>query len=110
VQRICDRYITCKQGKSKVMPYELYTPLIVPTKPWVDVSLDYILSLPSSRKARDSIFVVVDRFFKMINSISCHKADDVIDITNLFYRKVVWLHGVPMSIMSDRNEKFLSYF
>jgi hypothetical protein len=63
VQRIYDRCITRRQVKSRVVPHGLYIPLLVPKEPWVDVSMDFILGLPRSRKGRDSIFVVVDRFF-----------------------------------------------
>jgi hypothetical protein len=42
VQIICDRCIICKWAKSKVMPYELYTPLLVPKEHWVDISMDFI--------------------------------------------------------------------
>jgi len=56
VQRICDWCITCKQAKSKVMSHGFYTPLPVPKKSWVDISMDFILGLPSLRKGRDSLF------------------------------------------------------
>jgi hypothetical protein len=110
VQRIYDRCITCKQAKSKVMPYGLYTSLLVPKEPWVDIFIDFILSIHRSRKGKDSIFVVVDRFSKMIHFISCHKTDDAMNITNLFFRKVVQLYGISRSIVFDRDVKFLSYF
>ena len=65
VERVCARCVTCRQAKSRVLPYGLYTPLPIPSAPWVDISIDFVLGLPRSRKGRDSIFVVVDRFSKM---------------------------------------------
>ena len=110
VERAGARCIASRQAKSKVLPYGLYTLLPVPSAPWVDISMDFVLGLPRSRKGRDSIFVVVDRFSKMAHFISCHKTNDATNIADLFFREIVWFHGVPRSTMPDRDVKFLRYF
>ena len=56
VERACAGCITCRQAKSRVLPHGLYTPLAVPSAPWVNISMDFVLGLPRSRNGRDSIF------------------------------------------------------
>ncbi|KAG8483069.1 hypothetical protein CXB51_021931 [Gossypium anomalum] len=107
VERICERCLICKRAKSKVQPYGLYTPLPIPDTPWTDVSMDFILGLLKTKTRKDSIFVVVS---KMSHFISCAKIDDAVHIANLFFREIVRLHGLPRTIVSDRNTKFLSHF
>jgi hypothetical protein len=97
------------QAKSKVQPNGLYTPLPIPSKPWIDISMDFVLGLPRTKRGRDSIFVIVDRFSKMAHFIPCHKRMTLCMLL-ICSLESVRLHGMPRTIVSNRDAKFLSYF
>lgn len=109
VEKLCSSCVACRQTKSKSKPHGLYTPLLVPTQSWTDIYMNFVLGLPKTRRGKDNIFVVIDRFSKITHFIACHNTDDATNIADMFF-KVVRIHGIPKTIVSDRDVKFLSHF
>jgi hypothetical protein len=102
--------VMCATSKPSNRKLGLYTPLSVPSCPWESVSVDFVGGLPMSRKGHDYLYVVVDRFSKMCILMPCKKQITAEMTVHLFFQNV-WVHfGLPTSIISDQDSRFLGKF
>jgi len=101
----------CQRNKSnRQAPAGLLQPLPVPEFRWDSVSMDFIVDLPETPNGFDAVFTVVDRLSKMTYFIATQKNITAQDAARLFFDNIVCVHGLPNSIISDRDPKFVSNF
>jgi len=91
------------------LPSGLLHPLPIPKQIWEDVAMDFITSLPSSN-GHTIIMVVIDRLSKYAHLASLKTEFDSKQVSELFVKNIVKLHGFPKSIISDRDKVFTSQF
>jgi hypothetical protein len=70
--------------------------------------MDFITGLPRIGKQHESIMVVMDKLKKAAHFISLKTTHKVADVANIFMKEVARLHGIPKTIVSDRDPKFTS--
>ena len=91
------------------MTFGVLCPLPVPDEPWEDISMDCVVGLPGC-EGFDAKLVVVDQLSKMRHFIPCHPTIDALGLAELFLREVVRIHGLQLTIISDRGPQFASAF
>ena len=81
-------------------------PLAIPDQRFHEWSLDFMTALPTTRKGNDSVLVFVDRFTKMVHLAPCKKTVTAEQSCALLMDHVIKLHGVPQTLVSDRDPRF----
>jgi hypothetical protein len=104
----CD---VCSRVKEKHQkPAGLLQPLKVPDWKWDQIGMDFITGLPRTNSGYDSIWVVVDRLTKVAHFIPVKTTYTSAKLADIYMKRIVCLHGVPKSIVSDRGTQFTSHF
>jgi hypothetical protein len=110
VQHFVTAYVTYQQYKSDhLRPASLLQPLSVPSAVWADIGIDFIKALPKVQ-GKTVILSVVDRFSKYCHFIPLAHPYTAESIAHTFFTDIIRLHGVPQSIVSDRDPVFTSAF
>ena len=102
---------SCQSNKARSSnAIGLAQPIAPPPRRWDQVTMDLITQLPRTTNGKDAIVVVVDKYSKMIHCIPTTTTVDAPSLARLFYDHIVRLHGLPSSIISDRDPRFTSTF
>ena len=99
----------CQAMKSRsVKPGGLLQPLSAPNDRWEAIAMDFITDLPCTKAGYDAILVFVDRLTRMVLFAPCTKDTDAVGTAKLLRDYVFCNHGLPRSIVSDRDSRFTS--
>jgi transposase InsO family protein len=110
VQEFVRACSTCQRNKSEhLLPAGLLLPLPVLSGVWTDIGLDFMEALPRVR-GKSVILTVVDRFSKYAHFIPLAHPYSTETVAQAFFSDIVRLHGMPQSIVSDRDTVFTSTF
>ena len=110
IEKFVAACLVCQQTKYLTTKSPgLIQPLPVPQLPWTELSMDFIVSLPSSN-GYTAIFVVVDRLTKSAHFSPLKQGFTAKIVASIFMDLIVKLHGFPTGIVSDRDPIFLSTF
>jgi hypothetical protein len=105
--RECD---VCQRVKAEnISPAGLLQPLPIPERPWSSISMDFIDGLPLSQ-GHGIIWVVVDRLTKYAHFLPLKHPYSADKLAQLFMSQLFKLHGMPQTIISDRDSTFTSKF
>jgi hypothetical protein len=91
-------------------PAGLLQPLNILAWKWEDIGMDFIVGLPLSTHKFDSIWVIVDWFTKSAHLILVHTNYKAEKYVELYIARILCLHGVPKTIISDRGPQLVTHF
>ncbi|GJT23365.1 putative reverse transcriptase domain-containing protein [Tanacetum coccineum] len=103
--------LTCSRVKAECQkPSSSLIQPEIPTWKWERITMDFVTKLPKTSNRHDTIWVIVDRLTKSAHFIPTKATDSMETLTRLYIKETVSRHGVPISIISDRNSHFTSRF
>ncbi|KAI3809526.1 hypothetical protein L1987_25503 [Smallanthus sonchifolius] len=103
--------LTCAKVKVEYQkPSGLLQQPEIPMWKWEQISMNFITKLPRTPTGSDTIWVIVDRLTKSAHFLAIKETDKMDKLTRIYLKEVVSRHGVPISIISDRDARFTSRF
>ncbi|GJS56722.1 putative reverse transcriptase domain-containing protein [Tanacetum coccineum] len=103
--------LTCAKVKAEHQrPSGLLVQPEIPQWKWDNITMDFVTKLPKSPQGYDTIWVIVDRLTKSAIFVPMRETDPLEKLAKLYLKEVVARHGIPVSIICDRDPRFASRF
>ncbi|GJR27877.1 reverse transcriptase domain-containing protein [Tanacetum coccineum] len=101
--------LTCSKVKAEHQrPSGLLQQPEIPEWKWDKITMDFITKLPRSKSGHDTIWVIVDRLTKSAHFLAIREDYSTEKLAKIYIDEIVARHGVPVSIISDRDGRFTS--
>ncbi|GJZ65296.1 putative reverse transcriptase domain-containing protein [Tanacetum coccineum] len=103
--------LTCAKVKAEHQrPSGLLVQPDIPQWKWDNITMDFVTKLPKSSQGYDTIWVIVDRLTKSAIFVPMRETDPMDKLARMYLKEVVTRHGIPLSIICDRDPRFASNF
>ncbi|GKA20375.1 putative reverse transcriptase domain-containing protein [Tanacetum coccineum] len=103
--------LTCAKVKAEHQrPSGLLVQPKIPEWKWDNITMDFVTKLPKSSQGYDTIWVIVDRLTKSAIFTPMRETDPLDKLARMYLKEVVTRHGIPVSIICDRDPRFASNF
>ncbi|GJR20764.1 putative reverse transcriptase domain-containing protein [Tanacetum coccineum] len=103
--------LTCAKVKAEHQrPSGLLVQPKIPEWKWDNITMDFVTKLPKSSQGYDTIWVIVDRLTKSAIFVPMRETDPLDKLARMYLKEVVTRHGIPVSIICDRDPRFASNF
>ncbi|GJW84657.1 putative reverse transcriptase domain-containing protein, partial [Tanacetum coccineum] len=103
--------LTCAKVKAEHQrPSGLLVQPDIPQWKWDNITMDFVTKLPKLSQGYDTIWVIVDRLTKSAIFVPMRETDPLEKLARLYLKEVVTRHGIPVSIICDRDPRFASHF
>ncbi|GKB97190.1 reverse transcriptase domain-containing protein [Tanacetum coccineum] len=103
--------LTCSRVKAEYQkPSGLLVQPEIPMWKWERITMDFVTKIPKTLIGHDTIWVIIDRLTKSAHFIPTRATDSMETLTRLYIKEIVSRHGVPITIILDRDSHFTSRF
>ena len=107
VSEFVTKCMVCQRVKAEhQVPSGLLQPIRIPEWKWDRITMDFVVGLPLTGRKHDSVWVVVDRLTKSAHFLLVRTDYSLDKLAELYIKEIVRLHGIPISIISDRDPRF----
>ena len=111
ISQYMSKCLTCQQvNVEHQVPSGFLNPLPIPQWKWDNITMDFISGFPLTQRKQDSDWVIVDRLTKSAHFLPVQLDYSMDRLAELYVSEIVKLHGIPLSIVSNRDPWFTSRF